>query len=129
MKKWMGVIALAWGIVGAQAATIETHGAFDIYYYDVDEVWAEKGITNVQAWTATQKADINSAIDEWDRVIENAPARQIQMHVFWSSFSGGTLGGSSSYLSTGTSGGEQTIFTGSELAWRENDNSATTWDT
>jgi hypothetical protein len=129
MKKWMGVIILALGVVGAQATTIETHGAFDVYYYDVDEVWAEKGITNVQAWTATQKSDINSAIDEWDRVIENAPARQIKMHVFWSSFDGTILGGSSSALFSGTSNGEQTIFTGSERAWRENNSSATTWDT
>lgn len=112
----------------AGAATVESYGVFDIYYYDVGEVW--NGATNTQAWTATQKADIHSAIDEWDRVINNAPARQINMHVMWNSFSGNTLGGSSSYLLSGTDGsGQTTIWTGSELAWREAYDGGNEWDT
>lgn len=114
--------------LGVRASTTESHGAFDIHYYGVGEVW--NGMTNVQVWTAEQQADIRSAIDEWDRVILNTPARKIQMHVLWDSFSGTTLGGSSSYLLAGTdNGGHKTIWTGSELTWRENYNASTPWDT
>ncbi len=127
MNYWLAGVGL-WIAVAAGAATIESYGPFDIYYYDVGEVW--NGATNTQAWTATQQADIHSAIDEWDRVINNAPARQINMHVMWNTFDGTTLGGSSSYLLSGTDGGgQQTIWTGSELAWREAHDAGNTWDT
>ncbi len=115
-------------VVGVRASTVESHGAFDIHYYDAGEVW--NGMTNAQVWSAAQREDIRSAIDEWDRVIINAPVRRIQMHVLWDSFSGTTLGGSSSYLLAGTDdGGNKTIWTGSELVWRENHNASTPWDT
>jgi hypothetical protein len=114
--------------MAVSGSTVETYGAFDIHYYDVGEVW--DGITNAQVWSATQKADVRAAIDEWDRVINNEPARQIQMHIFWEDFSGNILGGSSSHLLTGTDGaGEQTIWTGSELVWRENLDYGDSWDT
>lgn len=114
--------------VCVRAATVESYGAFNIHYYDAGEVW--NGITNAQAWSATQQADIRSAIDEWDRVVNNTPVRQVNMHVFWDSFSGTILGGSSSYLLAGTDGGgQQTIWTGSELAWREGYDAGNAWDT
>ncbi|MCF7818266.1 MAG: PEP-CTERM sorting domain-containing protein [Kiritimatiellales bacterium] len=112
----------------AEAVVIESYGSFDVYYHDVGEVW--NGMTNAQAWSATQQEDIRSAIDEWDRVILNTSARQIRMHVLWDSFSGNTLGGSSSYLLAGTDGGGQsTIWTGSELVWREAYDAGNAWDT
>jgi len=128
MIKYSMVCAALLAAVSARAATVESYGAFDIYYYGVGEVW--NGITNAQVWSATQQADLHSAIDEWDRVILNTSARQLRMHVFWGSFSGTTLGDSSSYLLAGTDGsGNKTIWTGSELAWRESYDAGNAWDT
>ena len=65
--------------VWAQAVTIESHGSFDIYYYGAGEVW--NGITNEQAWSATQQEDVCSAIDErWART--GAPSPILLLHYF-----------------------------------------------
>jgi hypothetical protein len=110
----------------AAAVTVESYGPFDIHYYGVNEVWADRGVTNKAEWADTQKTDLHSAIDEWNRVIKNVNSRQIKLHVFWDEMSAGTLGGSASALWANYN----TIWTGSEAAWRDGDTSASvTWDT
>jgi hypothetical protein len=107
------------------AETIESYGPFDIHYYGVGEVWATAGITNQVAWANTEKGDLHSAIDEWNRVINNVNSRQIQLHVFWDEMAPNILGGSSSALWANYN----KIWTGSEAAWRDGNTTATTWDT
>jgi hypothetical protein len=107
----------------ASAVSIESYGPFDIYYYGLNEVW--NGITNKVEWTSEQKTDINAAINEWDRVINNLPVRQIKMHLFWDQLAPTTLGGSASEKWYDGS----TIYSGSELVWREGYNADASWDT
>jgi hypothetical protein len=124
MKKYLLLLFCSlFAVVMAQAVSVDSYGTFDIYHYDAGEV--QSGLTNVQAWSAAQLEDIHAAIDEWDRVILNAPARQIKLHVGWLAFDGDLLGVSASYT---TNKNTQTLWTGSELAWREGDAAETDWD-
>lgn len=118
-----GLLLLA---AAATAVVVESYGPFDIHYYGAGEVWNVGGVTNKSEWVDTQKADLRSAIDEWNRVIKNVNGRQIKLHVFWDEMSAGTLGGSASALWANYN----RIWTGSEAAWRDgNTSSSVTWDT
>ncbi|MCF7848924.1 MAG: hypothetical protein K9M45_08755 [Kiritimatiellales bacterium] len=115
------LVVLLLGLVfttSAFSVVIEQYGPFDVYFYDEDEIYGS--ITNTQAWTVEQKADVAAAVNAWDSVITNTPGRQIKMHVFWNDFSGNILGGSSSTVLY--DGGQR--WQSGEFVWKEEDDPA-----
>lgn len=92
---------------------MRTQGAFNITFYNSGETDGG-GYTGSQNWTAQQMDDVAASAATWTSRIGNIPSRQVDMHVFWNSFSGNTLGGSSSPLV----GDYATAWSLPEYVWR-----------
>jgi autotransporter-associated beta strand protein len=98
-----------------------TVGAFDLTFYNKrDSDGTSRGSQN---WTTDQMNDVAASIAVWTGRLTNTPGRQVQVHLFWNSFTGGTLGDYS-----GPSNGDGTTsWTYVEHAWRDGVNYTGPW--
>ena len=98
-------------------ATVSTvsHGYFNLNFYNTGD--SNSSATGQANWTAEQMADVAASTNAWSSGIANVAGRQIEVDLFWNSFSGTILGGSgSALLANGT-----TIWNYGEYVWREQD--------
>ncbi|MHC4561665.1 MAG: PEP-CTERM sorting domain-containing protein [Planctomycetota bacterium] len=102
-----------------QAATVvEDIGPFRVSFYGSGDGGSDSGVVGEQDWTVQQRSDVMSAVGAWTEHIDNAAARQIEMHLFWTEmdvYGTNVLGGSSSArMYDGT-----TIWNVGEYVWKE----------
>lgn len=102
---------------------VQTYGVFDVTFHNNGD--SDGYVTGGQNWTSEQMADVGAAIGAWTSNIDDVPARQVSMHLFWTEMDGsGTnvLGGSTSYrIGNGT-----TQWNFGEYVWREGIDPGTT---
>ena len=103
------------------ATTVSTAGAWTLTFYGSGET---DGVsTGVQDWNAAQMNDTIAAANLWANRIHNTPGRQIQVHLFWYAYTGGTLGGTQ----TPTNGDGTTAWTYPQRIWADRVNYTGTW--
>ena len=111
----LAAVLLVCGIVGhAQATPVNmTVGAFDLTFYNNrDSDGESRGRKN---WTTQEMDDVAASITVWTGRLTNTPGRQVQVHLFWNSFSSNTLADYS-----GPSNGDGTTsWTYVEHVWRD----------
>jgi autotransporter-associated beta strand protein len=106
----------------AQATPVKrTVGTFDLTFYNKrDSDGTSRGSQN---WTIQQMDDVAASIAVWTGRLTNTPGRQVQVHLFWYSFSSNTLADYS-----GPSNGDGTTsWTYVEHAWRDGVNYTGPW--
>jgi len=119
----LAAVLLVCGIVGHAQATPDnrTVGPFDLTFYNRND--SDGTSRGRQDWTTEQMDDVAASIAVWTGRLTNTQGRQVQVHLFWNSFSGGTLGDYS-----GPSNGDGTTsWTYVEHVWRDGVNYTGPW--
>lgn len=118
------LVALAAMCAATAEATIVTqdYGPFTVSFYGNGDSNGDE--TGAADWTSQQMADVGASIAAWDNNIANVPGRQIDLHMFWKSYSGSILGGSYSP----TAGNGTNAYTYAEHVWRDGVNYDAAWD-
>jgi hypothetical protein len=98
--------------VGGTPVT-QTIGPWNCTFYNNGDTDGTQ--TGQQDWSAQQKADVAASLGIWANRIADVSVRQLELHLFWYNFAGGTLGSSYNPIwGDGTTAWSQT-----ELVWRE----------
>jgi hypothetical protein len=97
------------------AIDVVPQGPYNILFYNNGET--DGSATGWQNWTAQQKSDVSTSVLTWANSIGNAPGRQVELHMFWTNFTGNTLG--STFNPTVWNFDFETVWTRTEFVWRE----------
>jgi hypothetical protein len=118
-----------WVPLAEATSTVVNEGPFAITFHDLNDRarWdtnPANDLVSGQNWTFQQIDDVVASIRAWDSKIQNAPGRQIQLHVFWYEFGDNSiLGGSySPSYGDGTQG-----WAYPEHIWRDGANWNGSW--
>ncbi|MGD0656275.1 MAG: autotransporter-associated beta strand repeat-containing protein [Thermoguttaceae bacterium] len=102
--------------LSAKASTVRSVGAYNITFYNAGD--GDDGGTGSQNWTSSQIEDVVACVATWNSRITNPYGRQVQLHLFWNNLVGSTLGQTSNLYS----GDGTTVWSNTELVWREGEN-------
>lgn len=112
----IGLCAAACGLLvpPSQAVVVSIAEPFEVSFYNNGETDGS-GSVSLQDWTAQQMDDVLASLQAWSGQIANTAGRRVEMHAFWTNFSGAVIGQSFNPKT----GDGTTAWSFTELVWRE----------
>jgi autotransporter-associated beta strand protein len=102
--------------LSAKASTVRNVGAYTLTFYNAGD--SDDDGSGSQNWTSSQIEDVVACVATWNSRITNTYGRQVQLHLFWNNLGGTTLGQTSNLYS----GDGTTVWSNTEMVWREGEN-------
>jgi autotransporter-associated beta strand protein len=96
--------------------TVVTVGPYTLTFYNSGD--SDGNASSVRNWTQQQIADVTASASTWTSTLYNTAGRQINLHLLWYNFDGGTLG-STTCPNNGTGLSGASGWTYPEHIWRD----------
>jgi hypothetical protein len=98
--------------------TVEDYGPFQVTFFNNGDSDSATGLTGAQNWTSIEMSDVQTSIQAWSGMITNAPARKVDLSMFWGNLGSGVLGQTQNL----TNGDGTHAWSNVEHVWRDGAN-------